>query len=222
LLKRVLAWAEHCAAVGFLMVVAVVVLVCAAKALTRQRATDIYRLLRGEKTAVWNADRERWEELERQAAAKALVEVEEQIGSGLAREALEQEKKRLSEQLKKEQDYLGEINAVVAKREGDLLAAQKKLAQDEKQFNTKQDALLAAAKDANLKKALKLYASMDAETIAKDFEAKLKVSNAAQAAQAREEVVKILRNMPERQAGEVLSAIQNGEVRNELMDLIRS
>lgn len=221
-LLRVLGWLEHAAAALLVVILVAFAALCFTKALDRERAGAVWGILRGEKVAVAPADRTRWQELDRQVAARSKMEKEEREGSASARDELEKAKKRLADQLKKESDQLAEISKLVAERESKLGVEMDKLNTDRKAFDAQQKSAQDVAKNASLRKVVKLYAGMDAEAVAKDFESRLRSGGAERASQAKDEVVQILRLMPERQASEVLSAMENSEVRNMLMDALRS
>lgn len=218
-LPRALGWLEHAAAALLTMIVVVALALYLTKALDRERARAIWGILRGERVAVAPADLTRWRELDRQAAARSPVEEEEREGSASARDEIAKARRRLADQLRKERDQLAEISRLVAERESTLGAEMDRLNADRKTFDARQKSAQDVAKDANLRKVVKLYAGMDAEAVAKDFESRLRAGSAAQ---AKDEVVQILRLMPERQASEVLSAMENPDVRSMLMDALRS
>jgi flagellar motility protein MotE (MotC chaperone) len=224
LLLRILAWLEHAAAALLVVILVVLAVLYFTKSLNRDRGMAIWGILRGEKVAVAPADHGRWLELDRQAASRAATEIEkqEQVGSGAARTELDKEKKRLDDEAEKERRFLAQLNDQIKAREQRQSLAMKDVDDRAAKLKKDEDFFLARKKTTNMTKILKLYAGMDAEAVAKDFENKLRISNSAQAVQARNEVVEILRLMPERQASEVLSAMEDSNTRNMLMDALRS
>ena len=214
----ILTWFQRGGAVLFLAVVAFVAVLCFTRALNRERAGAIWGLLRGEQVAVAPADRDRWQELDRQAEKnKSQVEKQEEEGSGQVRELLKKDAQLLADQRRKEWMELEEFNKLLTERQrqydadlSQLKAAQLVFQDQQKKFND-------ARRDESLRKVLKLYAGMDAEIIAGDFEDRLKAGDQT----TFNEVVEILRRMPERQASEVLSAMAKPEARNKLMEALK-
>ena len=214
----ILTWFQRVGAVLFLAVVAFVAVLCFTRALNRERAGAIWGLLRGEQVAVAPADRDRWQELDSQAEKnKSQVEKQEEEGSGQVRELLKKDAQLLADQRRKEWMELEEFNKLLTERQrqydadlSQLKAAQLVFQDQQKKFND-------ARRDESLRKVLKLYAGMDAEIIAGDFEDRLKAGDQT----TFNEVVEILRRMPERQASEVLSAMAKPEARNKLMEALK-
>ncbi len=201
----------------FLAVAAVTAVFYFSKALNRDSARDIWGVLRGEKVAVSPADRDRLARFDEKAAAKSRIEKDEEESAQVANDEIQERRERLEAWLMRERSALKLFSDQLAAREarlkvdGQMLAdGQKQLADDQKTFREQQDAT-------NLRKVLKLYAGMDAEIVAADFEARLRNN----ADHGKEEVVEILRRMPERQASEVLSAIESPDTRNSLMAALR-
>jgi hypothetical protein len=214
----ILTWFQRVGAVLFLAVLAAVAAFCFTKALNRESAKAIWGILRGEQVAVAPADRDRWQELDRQAEKnKSQVEKQEEEGSGQVRELLKKDVQLLADQLRKEWMELEEFSKLLAERQrqydadlGQLKAARLAFQDQQTKFND-------ARRDESLRKVLKLYAGMDAEIIAGDFEDRLKAGDQT----TFNEVVDILRRMPERQASEVLSAMAKPDSRNKLMEALK-
>jgi flagellar motility protein MotE (MotC chaperone) len=219
LLLRMLTKLERVAAVLFLAVLAAVAALYFAKRLDRERARSVWGILSGQQVAVTLDDRGRLADYDKQAASGSDVEKQEQEASGQVRQEIEKRKEQLSAEFKREHEFLKLLS-------DQLKVDQRKVNEDSKQLADAKEKLALAQKalqykkdDIQLTKVLKLYAGMDAEIIAADFEEKLKAGSNYDV--KFKEVIEILRRMPERQASEVLSAIEKSDVRNKLMEELR-
>jgi hypothetical protein len=213
-----LTWLMYAAAALFLAGLAAVAVLYFTTALNRQSARDIWGLLRGEKVAVAPEDRGELATLKAQAKSHSAVEQAEADASGQARQELERRSAQVEAEAEKERRFLKLLSEQLTAREKQLGLDAGRLADGQKQLALAQKIFKDQKDETSLRKVLKLYAGMDAEIIAGDFEARL--AGGGNTPQFNE-VVEILRRMPERQASEVLAAISKPDLRNRLMEELK-
>jgi len=219
-LLGLLAKLELVAAVLFLAVLTMVAAFYVAGALNRESAGAIWGLLRGKQVAMTPADRRDLAELKRQAEARSEVDKREQEASGQARQEVEKRKEQLLAEFKREHEFLKLLSDQLLADRRKLGEEGRQLADGQKKLTEAQDLFQKEKDKTRLAKVLKLYQGMDAEIIAGDFEKRLKTTDSDKAPKFKE-VVEILRQMPERQASEVLSAMLDADTRNSLMEALR-
>lgn len=215
---RIAGWLEHAAAAGFLTVAAVALALWFTGAVDRQRARAVWDLLRGDKVAVSRADSARLAAMDREVSPKTSVESDEQAAGEQAYQQYLEQKNRLRSEFEKERQQLMQFEKVLARREEQLSGARKQLEAQDAKLRKDREEFLAQKQKGSLQKILRLYAGMEAEDIARDLLQRLQGNKE----EDLNEVVEILRNMQERQASEVLSAIAEPAVRVRLFAAMKA
>jgi hypothetical protein len=215
-LVRALSWLEHMLAVVVLAAGLAAAVLAFMGVLTRQTATDAWSVLRGDKRAVAESDYKRWQKMESKQRSRTLVEAEEKVGSGLASEGLQQQRRYWQQQFDKERAVLSTIDAVLADREKAFQGKLTKLRSRQRKFDDEKKAADKKKEDANFKRVVQLYQGMDPELVAEDFQNKWKGT-----AEQKGEVVDLLRKMPARMSAEIMNSITDTKVRIEIIDRVR-
>ncbi|HOX05747.1 MAG TPA: hypothetical protein PK280_05050 [Planctomycetota bacterium] len=217
LLLGIFRTAVYAAAALFLLLLGAVAVLHFTGHLDRRGAVEAWSVLREGKVAMTAEERDRLADFDRRAKDVSEIQRAMAEGAGEVRKELDRRGAELEAGARREREYLTLLSRVISGDQARLSEDSKKLAESQRLLTDAQKTFQNEKDRTRLSKVLKLYAGIEAEIIAVDFEERLKTNDKTRF----NEVVELLRQMPERQASDVLSAIARPDVRNSLMEALK-